>query len=215
MALASLILLRHAETAWNDKRRMQGHRDVPLNEAGYAQARAAAASVAALRPEVIISSDLQRAQVTADAMAAATGLHVRVDKRLRETNLGEWEGLTRDEVVERWPDQWAAWRSAGAPIAPPGGESRVQVAARAAQLVEELDRGPAERVLMVTHSGLIVGLTASLLGLPAAEWNRFIGIGNCHWVMLHRIRDQWRIHTYNGGLGGVVLPSPDEDILAD
>lgn len=215
MALASLILLRHAQTAWNDERRMQGHRDVPLNDAGHAQARSAATSVAALRPQVIISSDLQRARVTADAMAAATGLGVRVDERLRETDLGQWEGLTREEVVARWPDQWAAWRSAGAPIAPPGGESRVQVAARAAELVDELDQGATERALLVTHSGLIVGLTASLLGLPAAEWNRFVGIGNCHWVTLHRIRGQWRIHTYNGGLGGVVLPSPDEDILAD
>lgn len=215
MALQSLILLRHGQTAWNSELRMQGQRDIPISERGLAQARSAAASVAALRPDLLISSDLQRALATAQVMAEETGLPTRSDPRLRETNLGLWQGRTRDEVRENWPAEWAAWRHAGARVAPPGGEPRVAVAARAATVVDEIDAAETGTALLVTHGGLIVGLTARLLGLPEAEWGRFSGVGNCHWVVLHRNGVGWRLHTYNGGLGGIVLPGSDEEFVED
>ena len=111
MTLHHLILLRHGETEWNRERRMQGHRDIPLNAAGVAQAALAAPTVAALQPEVIVSSDLQRALATAQAVADRAGLPVQVDPRLRETSLGLWEGLTRAEVMEGWPGAWEEWRT--------------------------------------------------------------------------------------------------------
>lgn len=215
MALDSLILLRHGVTDWNASSRMQGHRDIPLNDDGRAQARAAGPSVAALRPDVLISSDLRRAIDTAEILAPQLGLLPSRDARLRETSLGEWEGLTRSEVQQRWPDQWEAWRHRGVDIAPPGGESRMEVAARSAELVSELDDGPSRTALLVTHGGLIVGLTGRLLELQPRTWSNLVGISNCHWVALHRVNATWRLHTYNGGLGGVVRPHADEDIIED
>ncbi|MBN9610233.1 MAG: hypothetical protein BGO26_01955 [Actinobacteria bacterium 69-20] len=214
MALDHVIAMRHGETDWNLALRMQGHRDIPLSEVGLAQAKAAAASVGALEPDVIVSSDLQRAHATADVIGRVTGLSVRTDRRLRETSLGEWEGLSRDEVQTRWPDEWERWRHSDARIAPPGGESRVEVAARAQSVVDELDAGSCRTALLVTHGGLIVGLTGRLLGLPDDCWGDLVGVSNCHWVVLHRVVGRWRLHTYNGGLAGIV-PPVDEEIADD
>ena len=212
MTLSHLVLLRHGETDWNAQARLQGHRDIPLNEIGLRQAVAAAPSVAGLQPDVIVASDLVRARVTAAAVAELTGLPVGVDQRLRETSMGLWEGLTRDDVVAGWPGEWERWRTTSAHSSPPAGESRWQVAQRAAEVVAELDAGTADRALLVAHGGLIVGLTGLLLNLPDDSWGTLIGVGNCHWVVLHRFIGSWRLHSYNAGLGGVVLPGNDEEI---
>jgi 2,3-bisphosphoglycerate-dependent phosphoglycerate mutase/probable phosphoglycerate mutase len=215
VTLQRLIILRHGETDWNAGLRMQGHRDIPLNARGAEQAAAAAPSVAALNPSVIVSSDLQRARATAEVIARLMGLDVRTDRRLRETSLGQWEGLDRDEVRARWPGQWEEWRHRGARIAPPGGESRLAVSERAANVVDELDAAGHEAALLVTHGGLIVGLTGRLLGIDPDRWGALIGVANCHWVALHRVAERWLLHTYNGGLGGIVLASRDEEIVED
>lgn len=215
MTLQRLIVMRHGETDWNAEFRMQGHRDIPLNAAGLAQAVAAAPSVAALQPEVIVASDLARASVTADIVAKALNLPVRTDPRLRETSLGLWQGLTRDEVRAQWPGQWEEWRHRGARMSPPEGESRLRVSERAAEVVDELDTEEFGTALFVSHGGLIVGLTGRLLGLAPEQWGSLIGVANCHWVALHRIAGNWRLHTYNGGLGGVVIAPPDEEIVDD
>ena len=212
MTLSHLVLLRHGETGWNAQARLQGHRDIPLNEIGLRQAAAAAPSVAALEPDVIVSSDLTRARVTAAAVAELTGRSVGIDARLRETSMGRWEGLTREEVVAGWPGAWERWRTTSAHNSPPGGESRWQVAQRAAEVVAELDAGAADRALLVAHGGLIVGLTGLLLNLPDDSWGTLIGVGNCHWVVLHRFIGSWRLHSYNAGLGGVILPGDDEEL---
>ncbi len=212
MSLEHLILLRHGETDWNRTQRLQGHRDIPLNAAGHHQAFAAAPSIVALRPGAIVCSDLTRARDTASAVSALTGIEPRVDARLRETSMGLWEGLTRDEVVARWPGEWDAWRTTSAHAAPPEGESRWQVADRANEVVDELDAGDTTRALLVAHGGLIVGLTGRLLALPDDSWGTLIGIGNCHWVVLHRYGGKWRLQSYNAGLGGLVLPGGEDQV---
>ena len=104
-----LILLRHGRTAWNAERRFQGQLDPPLDEVGRMQAYEVAGLVAALRPDVLVSSDAARARQTAELVSAAIGLPVQADARLRERSLGHWEGLTRDEVAEKYPDEFADW----------------------------------------------------------------------------------------------------------
>jgi broad specificity phosphatase PhoE len=212
MTVEHLILLRHGETDWNRNQRLQGHRDIPLNAAGHHQALDAAPSIVALRPSVMVSSDLARARETASAVSVLTGIEPTVDVRLRETSMGLWEGLTRDEVVAGWPGEWERWRTTSAHAAPPQGESRWQVAQRANEVVEELDAGTATRALIVSHGGLIVGLTGRLLALPEDSWGTLIGVHNCHWVVLHRFAGAWRLHSYNAGLGGVVLPRGEDQV---
>ena len=141
--LRRIVVLRHGRTGWNAERRYQGQADPPLDEVGQAQAVEVAALVAAMRPDLLISSDLARARQTAEQVANLSGVPVRQDVRLRERHLGHWQGLTRDEVAARYPDEFADWL-AGRDVTRRGGESRKQVAERALELVDELPEVPSD-----------------------------------------------------------------------
>jgi 2,3-bisphosphoglycerate-dependent phosphoglycerate mutase/probable phosphoglycerate mutase len=182
---------------------MQGHLDSALTEVGWNQARFAVPALARFDPAVVIASDLRRATDTATVLTEAIGVPLRIDKRLRETHLGEWQGLTGPEVDVDWPGERDRWRT-DATWAPPGGESRVEVAARAGEVVTDLltDTEPMDTVLLAAHGGLITALTAGLLELPVEAWPQLGGIRNCHWVELARRDNAWRLNAYNAGMYG-------------
>lgn len=190
-----LFLWRHGQTAWNAEQRFQGHADVPLDAEGLAQARAAAALLAAEGPDLIVTSDLSRASQTARLLARETGLPVRVDPRLRETGLGGWEGLTGPEIEAAFPAEWARWR-AGEVVRRGGGELRTEVAARALAAVADLD---GEVAVMVTHGGTAKVLLVGLLGLPEDLARAFAPLANCHWTALRRLPSGWRLDGHNIG----------------
>ena len=129
MTIRRLVMLRHGQTEYNAGNRMQGQLDTDLSDLGREQAAAAAEVLAKRQPLVIVSSDLRRALDTATALGERAGLPVSVDTRLRETHLGDWQGLTHLEVDALAPGARLAWRD-DARWAPHGGESRVDVAAR-------------------------------------------------------------------------------------
>ncbi|MFR9729361.1 histidine phosphatase family protein [Saccharopolyspora sp. MS10] len=201
MSLDRLVLWRHGETDYNAAGRIQGHLDTSLTATGLSQAQRAAPAIAAFAPETAVGSDLRRATATAAAFTEVSGMPVRQDKRLRETHLGEWQGLSGAEVEHGWPGAMAIWRG-DATWSPPGGESRVEVAERAFEVVEELDSAHLKSALLCAHGGLITGLTARLLELPVELWPGLGGISNCHWVVLTRRSgsERWRLTTYNGGI---------------
>jgi broad specificity phosphatase PhoE len=196
-----VVLWRHGETTYNATGRMQGHIDSELTPVGWNQARFAVPALSRFAPDLVIASDLRRATDTATVLTDGIGVPLRIDKRLRETHLGEWQGLTGAEVDAGWPGDRERWRG-DATWAPPGGESRVEVADRAREVVADLERGKDAVVLLAAHGGLIVALTASLLDLPVSHWTLLGGIGNCHWVELQRRDGQWRLHGYNVGMTG-------------
>ncbi|MDV6012056.1 histidine phosphatase family protein [Haloechinothrix sp. LS1_15] len=199
--LARLVLWRHGETEYNAVGRMQGHIDAALTTVGWDQARFVVPRLSRFAPDLVVASDLRRAGDTATVFTEAMGVPLRVDKRLRETHLGQWQGLTAAEVDARWPGERLRWR-ADASWAPPGGESRVDVADRAHGVVTELEQAgdyESGTVMLVAHGGLIVALTARLLGLPLELWPRLAGIGNCHWVELAADPGGWRLLAYNAG----------------
>lgn len=212
MRVRRLVMLRHGQTEYNAGSRMQGQLDTDLTDLGRAQAVAAAEVLAKRQPLLIVSSDLRRAYDTAVALGERTGLRVQVDTRLRETHLGDWQGLTHDEVDAGAPGARLAWRD-DATWAPHGGESRVDVADRSLPLVAELLAGepdwgndePERPVVLVAHGGLIAALTAALLGLPVDNWPVLGGMGNASWVQLsgHGLADaalsdiRWRLDVWN------------------
>jgi glucosyl-3-phosphoglycerate phosphatase len=192
MTIRRLVMLRHGQTAYNLGSRMQGQLDTELTDLGRAQAVAAAEALAKHQPLIIVSSDLRRAYDTAVALQERTGLRVRPDDRLRETHLGDWQGMTHAEIDSVAPGARLAWRE-DATWAPHGGESRVDVAARSLPLIAELVTGepewgaeeePARPVVLVAHGGLIAALTAALLRLPVANWPTLGGMGNASWTQL-------------------------------
>ena len=212
MRVRRLVLLRHGQTEYNAGSRMQGQLDTDLTDLGREQAVAAAEVLAKRQPLVIMSSDLRRALDTAVSLGERAGMPVLVDPRLRETHLGEWQGLTHLEVDAMAPGARLAWRD-NSRWAPPGGESRVDVADRSMPLVAELVAGqqewgrddPDRPVVLVAHGGLIAALTAALLGLPVDNWPILGGMGNASWVQLsgHSAPDaaadgiRWRLDVWN------------------
>lgn len=204
MTLHRLVLWRHGETDYNASGRMQGHLDSQLTEVGWNQARFAVPALARFSPDLVVASDLRRATDTATVFVEATGVAMRIDKRLRETHLGTWQGLTGAEVDEGWPGARAEWQN-DPYFAPPGGESRIEVANRAGEVVSDLDEGAGETVVLCAHGGLITALAGHLLGLPEQAWPQLGGIGNCHWTVLARRTNTgatWRLITYNAGITG-------------
>ncbi|KUI34438.1 histidine phosphatase [Mycobacterium sp. IS-1590] len=209
-------MLRHGQTGYNAGSRMQGQLDTDLTDLGRHQAVAAAEVLAKRRPLAIVSSDLRRALDTAVTLGEHAGMPVVVDVRLRETHLGQWQGMTHLEVDAVAPGARLAWRD-DSRWAPPGGESRVDVAARSRPLVDELidehgqwgldqaGDGSDRPVVLVAHGGLIAALTASLLDLPVDHWPILGGMGNASWVQLsgHSAADaaaaeiRWRLDVWN------------------
>jgi glucosyl-3-phosphoglycerate phosphatase len=134
---------------------------------------------------------------------------VQVDPRLRETLLGDWEGLTHREVDALAPGARLAWRD-DATWAPHGGESRVDVARRSLPVIAELVESqpewgvdePDRPVVVVAHGGLIAALTAELLGLPVANWPVLGGMGNASWVQLSGHSDGFSGGGSDGGSDG-------------
>lgn len=202
MTLRCLVLLRHGRTDYNASGRMQGHLDPHLTPDGHGQAAAVAPEVARFAPTRLLSSDLQRAADTADVIGEACGLAVKLDPRLRETHLGDWQGQTVTEIEAGWPGAVARWRSDPG-WAPPGGESRVEAVARSRPVIDELDaEGDVQTALVVAHGGLIGGLVSGLLELPTSSWPAIGGVGNCRWAVLARRAGnlRWRMSGYNLGL---------------
>jgi probable phosphoglycerate mutase len=207
-----LVLLRHGRTAWNAERRFQGQADPPLDDVGVAQAYVVADLIAALQPDVVVSSDASRAMQTAVPVAERIGLDVLPDARLRERSLGHWEGLTRDEVAARYPDEFADW-IAGRDVSRRGGETRADVAARAYAAFRELPDVPV--ALIVTHSATAMALSSALLGLDPGF--PVLGpLANCHWTELSCDSDSgWRLRAHNIGVPGVVVPVPVRGDVTD
>lgn len=157
-----LLVLRHGQSEWNAQGRWQGHADVPLDDVGRAQADEAAQRVAALGAFAAVwSSDLQRAIATAQAVADALGRGpVHLDARLRENDVGPWEGLNQQEVDHGWPGFLIEKRR------PEGFESYDAASARMIAGFRDIAaHHPRERVVVVSHGG-IVRATRRALGAP-------------------------------------------------
>lgn len=168
-----LVLFRHGETAHNRGQITLGRADVPLNARGAAQARAIAASF--LRPpDAIISSSLQRALVTAQAIGSATGVPVEVDDALIEMDVGEMEHLTGTELRSSYPDFLKAWMSDEAADARmPGGETLREVYDRAWRPIERALAAHADgEVVVVAHNFVILAIVCRALSLPLAQFRR-------------------------------------------
>ncbi|MBJ3813181.1 bifunctional RNase H/acid phosphatase, partial [Streptomyces flavofungini] len=168
-APATFVLLRHGETPLTPQKRFSGSggSNPSLSDAGREQAvRVAAALAARGTVQAVVSSPLLRCQETARTVAARLGLDVHLEEGLRETDFGDWEGLTFAEVRERQPDELTAWL-ASPDVAPPGGESFAEVSTRVEAAREKLLAAYAGRtVLLVTHVTPIKTLVRLALGAP-------------------------------------------------
>jgi len=194
-----LLLVRHGQSAWNAESRWQGQADPPLSPLGEAQAAEAATRLDGVAFTAVFASDLVRARRTAEIIAGALGLGpVRVDPDLREIDVGDWTGLTREEIRAGWPGMLADWSEGRVPSTP-GGETRAHLAERAQAALARVAAAaePGDRVLVVSHGALIRTLDRVLTGQQ---------------VVMANLAGRW-YEVDGGGLtpGGLVALAAPED----
>ena len=209
----TIIIWRHGRTGWNVAGRVQGQTDVPLDDVGREQARAAAARLASLQPTRIVTSDLSRAWDTAEELGRLTGVAVEADERFRERSFGVREGLTMAEAWKHFPEHMARW-AAGDEAGMPGSESSADAGKRFTSAMTDYiaDMGVDATLVVVAHGGVARVGTFAFLGFPRETWESFSGLSNCSWTVLEE-RDlgaglRWRIVEWNAG----TLPEP---VLSD
>jgi len=196
-----LVIVRHGRTGHNAAHVIQGQLDVELDEVGQAQAAAVAPRLAELAPAAIVSSDLRRAADTAAAVAAVTGVQVRLDKRLRERDFGQWQGLHGTEIAERYPAEYARWR-AGQEVDGCGVEELDDLARRSGEAFQDAAAlAPDATVLVFCHGGTAKYGLVALLEWPVVVLPALVSLGNCRWIDLrHDTVRGWQLRGYN--LGG-------------
>lgn len=203
-----LVVLRHGRTTWNAQRRFQGQLDPPLDDVGRVQAYEVAGMVAGLEPDLLVSSDATRCVQTAQLIADLCALELHAEPRLRERSLGHWEGLTRAEVADAYPDEYADW-IAGRDVSRRGGETRAQVAARALTVIADLS--DYSTAVLVTHSATALIMCTALLNLDQRT-HILVPLANCHWTHLQASPDgigaRWALRAHNVGVPGTVVPTP-------
>ena len=156
-----ILFIRHGETEWNRVKRIQGFIDIPLATSGLEQAERLAHRLAdeaqqGARLDAIYSSDLQRAQQTAQPIAHVLGLPLQLREGLRERSYGAFQGYDRDEIAERYPDEYERWQSRDAGFAPPEGESMRTFYHRVMDaIVPIVAAHPGGRVACVAHGGVL------------------------------------------------------------
>ena len=155
-----IIAVRHGETSWNADARIQGQRDIGLNDTGRWQARRVGEALADEPITAVYSSDLERAQATAQSISDVKGVPVIPHEGLRERSFGMFEGRTFDEIHQTWPEHAHSWRKRIPEWQPPeGGESLLQLRERVTRTLEQLAaRHPGEQIVVVAHGGVLDAL---------------------------------------------------------
>ena len=197
MKETEIILIRHGETEWNSQKRMQGHSNSDLSSVGQAQIQALGQWMKNVPFDLIYSSDSLRAKQTAEAITQFSGHELQFDQRLREKNLGVFEGLTSEEARERHPEVFRLFKTAGSKYVIDEGESTQQLQDRALEIVDEIRiKHLEERVLLVTHGGFIRVVMKHSLGLSLETPTRFLirntGVFRLVW------EDKWIVSQMGG-----------------
>ena len=192
-----LAVVRHGETEFNRRGLYQGHADSPLTEIGEAQARRLAPRIRSLQcSATIYCSDLGRARRTAELMSDPDVHRIVKDPGLRERCYGVFEGLSRPEIAERYPVAWAASTSGDPSVAPPEGESPNALLERIVGAFKVIAaRHCGERVVVVTHGGVLTAFAKHVLGVPADAPRRF-DIDNASLSLFYRDTERgWMVRS--------------------
>ncbi len=182
--MTRIYLIRHGETEDADSRRYKGHIDVPLSENGIQQIKRVAdyimrdGNVGARRAvplrngcggplTSVYCSDLSRAIKSAEIIAAPFGLKPEIVEDLKERSFGVWEGMTFDEIKEKWPDAFNSWAANPLKFSPMDGESTIELRDRVIKAFEEImKKHNGQNIVIVSHGGVIRVLLSEMLGMP-------------------------------------------------
>jgi len=172
--MITIILTRHGHVDWIAPERFRGRAELPLSALGEHQAEALARRVAkSWKPDVIYTSPLSRCVRTGDAIARATGARAETLNNLADTDYGQWQGLTHDEVRARWPEELRVWFDAPDMASIPGGETLAAVLVRGIEVLQlVLHKHRDQTVVLVGHDSINRVILLHSLGLPLSRYWR-------------------------------------------
>lgn len=169
-----LYLFRHGRTSWNVQGRYQGQSDIDLDDLGRAQALAVAQRCAAISPIALYTSDLRRCADVAAQVESTTGISAVRDERLRERDFGEWSGLTRAEISQRFPKEFELWQEGDENVRVGGGETSTEVTARIMSFMEIVRGHRSGAVVAISHASWIRSAVQWVLGYSISR--RSLGV---------------------------------------
>ena len=191
--ITRISLVRHGETEWNVSGRWQGHADAPLTNHGQAQARALGERFADETFDACYTSDLGRAIHTSRLIGAPSALHFETDERLRERDLGIMQGLTTAEMLEQCPEAYESFRNKGPDYPIPEGESFRRFNERCVNAIEDFsDRHMGQRLLVVTHGGVLGVIFRHVIGLSLDSPRRY-ALLNCSVNVIEKKDGDWSL----------------------
>lgn len=195
MKIKRVIFVRPGETEWNFSERWQGWLDVPLNTHGIHQVERLATLMRNISLGVLYSSDLRRAVQTAEVIGRYSGISPKIDRRLRERNIGTWQGLRLDEVAQWFPEEYATYMADRMNFKFPNGESLKEVQDRMREVFSDILKEDAgETVAVVSHTVSIRVLLAHLL----EGYDPIVArLGNSSVTTIERTATGWRMVVPN------------------
>ncbi|HYE11869.1 MAG TPA: histidine phosphatase family protein, partial [Patescibacteria group bacterium] len=169
-----LYLVRHGETEWNAKNKIQGNMDIELNDKGLKQAEFVADRLSNENIDIIYSSRLKRAKTTAQIIADGMQLSVNELDEFREIGLGPWEGLTMNEINEKYTEHYKFYREKPSNFNMPGAETFLQVTERFCSAINTIiNQNEDKKIVVVSHGAAIKAAIISILGMDIDYYNKF------------------------------------------
>lgn len=210
MPVKRVMFIRPGETEWNKNGRWQGQVAVPLNAHGQTQVERLAQFLVPINLDALYSSDLRRAKDTAETIKQKTGVRLTYDQRLRERSMGEWQGLTQNEVVEWYPQEYERVLNDPENYQIPGGEARRQVADRVRAAFDDIVARGGETIGIVSHTTAIRSLLNDLV--PAS--NPPSTFKNMSVTTIMHDGENWKIAQFDDvthleGMETRMMPDPD------
>ena len=191
-----VILIRHGETEWNLSGRWQGHADSPLSTRGIEQAEALGKRMLNEELDCFYSSDLERARHTSRLVGGPSEWNPELMESLRERDLGVLEGLTTNEMIVKYPQEYQSFRNDGPEYQVPGGESFKQFYDRCSGALEEVAvRNPGKRIGVVTHGGFLGAIFRYVLNIPLDAERNFVLL-NCSVNRLEKTESGWNLVSW-------------------
>jgi probable phosphoglycerate mutase len=196
MTKTRLTIIRHGETEWNLALRLQGMKNSELTRKGLEQARVAARALKDKKFDRLITSDLKRAVITAEILNEYHHLPVLQDETLRERNFGIMEGLTREEIQERYPETFNGYMLRKDTYQIPEGESLVSFYKRVTTGIRHIaQQNKGCSVLIVTHGGVLDCIMRMIFDYPLSAPRRF-SIYNASINNFSIDENEWQLDTW-------------------
>ncbi|WP_027626560.1 histidine phosphatase family protein [Clostridium lundense] len=167
----TLFITRHGQTMWNTEKRMQGWKDSPLTEAGINQATWLRDRIKNTNIDYIYASPIGRAYRTAEIVRGNRDVPIITDDRIREINMGVWEGLAQEEIDSLYKEQLFNFWNAPHLYEPIQGESFIQVRERTSEFIEEMaKKHPGQNIFIVTHTIALKSIMSYIQDIPLEKF---------------------------------------------